>query len=189
MHYNFCFSQVLSIIGNEKVRGKKVNCYGRSDTETILVDQTCSTANAPFSSCSQPRRTCVLCTDSLTRTQNAISQLKCLCHLDSYLNLISFFLNAGGQIEVNAKRKETRMYRKETVTCELGWSSLKPATIRRSRAPQHTSYLASLHLNDSVVFHWNRQVAVLRFDGERCVSSAHDPTCCPPQVGSAQPCP
>lgn len=96
MHYNFCFSQVLSIIGNEKVPGKKVNCYGRSDTETILVDQTCSTANAPFSSCSQPRRTCVLCTDSLTRTQNAISQLKCLCHLVSCLNLISFFLYVGG---------------------------------------------------------------------------------------------
>lgn len=71
----------------------------------FLSNQTCSTANAPFSSCSQPRRTCVLCTDSLTRTQNAISQLKCLCHLDSYLNLISFFLNAGGANRGECKEK------------------------------------------------------------------------------------
>lgn len=135
MHYIFLlFTGTIYHRGWETLGGK-VNSYERGDTETILVDQTCSTANAPFSSCPHRHRTCVQCTDSLTRPQNAISQLKCLCHPVSCLNLISFFLNVGGQIEVNAKRKETRTHRKEAVTCELRWSSLKPETIWRSRAP------------------------------------------------------
>lgn len=42
----------------------------------------------------------------------------CVIQSPASISSPSFF-SAGGQIEVNAKRKETRMYRKEAVTCEL----------------------------------------------------------------------
>lgn len=167
--------------------GKKVNSYGRSDTETIPVDQTCWTANAPFSSRSHRHRTCVQCTDSLTHPQNAISQLKCLCHPVSCLNLICFFFNAGGQTEVNAKRKETWMYGKEALTWELRWSSLKPATIWRSRAPKTPP--TSRLFNDSVVFHLNWHAAVFSLDGKHCVSNAHIHKCFfPKHAGQTKAC-
>lgn len=124
----------------------------------------------------------VYCAQTASRVPKTQSVNLNVCVIYSPASISSPFFPTPWEVGGGAKRKETRMYRKETVMCELRWSSLTPATIRRS-------CLTSPHLSDSVVFHLNGQVAVRHLDGKRRVSNTHDPTCCPPQVGSPQPFP
>lgn len=136
--------------------------YERSDTETILVTQTCSIANAPFSTRSHRHFTGVQCTDSPTRPQNAISQLKRLCHPVSCLNLIaSFFLRQEGKSRWMQRERRRGCIEKKHWCVNWGkahWNQ------RQSEDPKPRNTSALMSLNDTVVFHLNRQVAAIHSD-------------------------